>query len=104
MVITSERHLDPDIWSETPYQGTGIEDMIFITWYKEVIKWMKINPKWHHLPGPSVKEVCYASYINSYLKNSYTHPVKNTWFYHRLPGPYNRKNLEPSWYPLSFTK
>lgn len=27
-VMTGKRHLGPDIWLETPNQGTGTEDMI----------------------------------------------------------------------------
>ena len=38
MVITSEGRSSLNIWPETPNQGTGTEDMIFTTWYKEAIK------------------------------------------------------------------
>ena len=47
--------------------------MILTIWYKEAMKQTEINPQQHYPPGPSAKEACYASYINSYLKNSYAH-------------------------------
>ena len=37
MVITSEGQVDPDIYLQTPNQSTGKEDMIIITWSKEVL-------------------------------------------------------------------
>ena len=43
MLITSERRLGPDIWPETPNQGTSTEDMIIIIWYKEAMKQTDIN-------------------------------------------------------------
>ena len=70
MVITDKGRSGPDIWQETSNQGTGIEDMIFTTWYKEAIKQIEINPQHYYPPGPSVKEACYVSYISFYLKNS----------------------------------
>ena len=38
MVITNEGRSGPNIWPETPNQGTGTEDMILITWYKKAMK------------------------------------------------------------------
>lgn len=38
MVIAGNGCLGPDIWLETPNQGTGTEKMIFTTWYKEIMK------------------------------------------------------------------
>ena len=77
-MITGKGRLGPDIWLETPNQDTGTEDMILITWYKEVIKQTKINSQQYHLLGPSVKKACYVSYISSYLKNDDAHLVTNT--------------------------
>ncbi len=38
MVMTGEGHSGLDIWPKTPHQGTGTEEMILITWYKEAMK------------------------------------------------------------------
>ena len=42
-MITSKRLSSLDIWSKTSNQSTGTKDIIFITWYKKVIKQRKIN-------------------------------------------------------------
>ena len=104
IVITGKGRSDSDIWLETPNQGTSIKDMILTIWYKEVMKKTKINSQQHHLLSLSVKKACYASYISSYLKNSYTYLVTDTSFYHRLPSLYDGKNLGPYWHSLLVTK
>ena len=43
MVITSKRRSSLDIWLKTFNQGTGTEDMILKTWYKEDMKQIQIN-------------------------------------------------------------
>ena len=78
MVITGEERSSPDIWPETPNQGTGTEDMILTTWYKEAMKQTEINPQQHHLPASSAKEARYASYTSSNYKNSYAYPATDT--------------------------
>ncbi len=65
MVITSERRSGLDIWPETPDQGTGTENMIITTWYKEAIKRREINPQQQHPLSPTAKEARYASYTSS---------------------------------------
>ncbi len=65
MVMTGEGHSGPDIWPETPNQGTSTEEMILTTWYKEAIKQSGINPQQHHPLMPSAKETYYASYTSS---------------------------------------
>ena len=77
MVITGEGCSGPDIWPEIPNQGTGTEDIILTTWYKEVIKQTEINPQQHHPPALSVKKTRYASYTSSNYKNSYAHLATN---------------------------
>ena len=65
MVITGEGRSGPDIWPETPNQGTGTENMILTTWYKEAMKRREINPQQQHPPSPTAKEARYASYTSS---------------------------------------
>ena len=65
MIITGEERSCPDIWPETPNQGTGTEDMILTTWSKEAMKRREINPQQQHPPSPSPREACYASYTSS---------------------------------------
>ena len=38
IVITGKERSGLDIWPETFNLGTGIENMIFTTWYKKVMK------------------------------------------------------------------
>lgn len=45
MIITSKEHSSPDIWPETPNQGTGSKDIILTTWYNKAMKQRKINPQ-----------------------------------------------------------
>ena len=78
MMITGKGRSSSDMWPKTPNQSTGTKDIILTTWYKKAMKQTEINPQQHHLPGPSTKETCYASYTNSYLKNSYAYPVTDT--------------------------
>ena len=65
MVITGKGRSGPDIWPETPNQGTGTEDMILTTWSKEAMKQREINPQQQHPPSPSPREAHYANYISS---------------------------------------
>ncbi len=78
MVMTGEGRSGPDIWPKTPNQGTGTEEMILTTWYKEVMKQSGINPQQYHPPIPSIKEARYASYTSSNYKNSSAHPITDT--------------------------
>ena len=78
IVISGKGRSGLDIWPETPNQAIGTEDMIFTTGYEEATKRMEIHPQQHYLPGPSAKKACYASYISSYLKNSYIHLVTDS--------------------------
>lgn len=57
MMITGKGHSSLYIWLETPNQDIGTKDVIFTTWYKEVIKQVGINPKQYYLPGPSIKKI-----------------------------------------------
>ncbi len=99
-MIIGKGHLGPDIWPETSNQGTDTEEMIFIIWYKEAKKQNGINPQHYHLPISNAKEARYVSYTSSNYKNSYAHQITDTWFYHGIPGPYDRKNLWLGWHPL----
>ncbi len=38
MVITSKEDLNQDNWLETPNPSMSSKDIIFIIWYKEIIK------------------------------------------------------------------
>ncbi len=78
MVMTGNGRSGPDIWPETPNQGTNTEEMIFTTWYKEAMKRSKINPQQYYPPILSAKETCYASYRSSNHKDSYAHPITDT--------------------------
>lgn len=42
-MMTSKGYSGLDISPKTLNQGTGIEDIIYTIWYKEVIKQMEIN-------------------------------------------------------------
>lgn len=65
MVMTGEGRTGPDIWPETPNQGTGAEDMILITWSKEALKRRQSNPREQHPPRPIAKKARYISYNGS---------------------------------------
>ena len=104
MVIIGEGRSGPNIWPETPNQGIGTEDMIYTTWYKEAMKWTKINSQQHHPLAPSAKEARYVSYTSSNYKNSDAYPAINTWFYHRISDLYDGKNSGPCWYSLLVAK
>ncbi len=78
MVMTGEGYLGPDIWPETPNQGTDIEEISLTKWYKEAMKQSGMNPQQHYLPISSVKEARYASYTSSNYKNSYAHLITDT--------------------------
>ncbi len=65
MVMTGDGRSGPDIWPETPNQGTSIEEMILTTWYKEAKKQSGINLQQHHPSMPSAKEARYACYTSS---------------------------------------
>ena len=52
--------------------------MILTSLYKKAIKQTEINPKQYYIPSPSVINAYYTSYISSYLKNNYAHPVTDT--------------------------
>ncbi len=65
MPMTGAERLGPDVWPKTPNQGTGTEEIILTTWYKEVIKRSGINSQQYHLPILSAKEARYVSYTNS---------------------------------------
>ncbi len=78
MVMTGEGCSGPDIWPETPNQGTSTEEMILTIWYKEAIKQSEITPQQNNPPISSIKKTCYASYISDNYKNSYAHPITDT--------------------------
>lgn len=66
MVMIGEVRSGPDIWPETFNQGTGTEEMILTTWYKEAMKQNRMNPQQYHLIILSANKACYASYTSSY--------------------------------------
>ncbi len=75
MVMTGEGRSGLDIWPKTPNQDTSTEEMILITWYKEILKRNEINSQQHHPPIPTAKKIRYVSYTSSNYKNSYGHPI-----------------------------
>ncbi len=64
MVIIGEGRSGPDIWPETPNQGTGTENMILTTWYKEAMKRREISPMQQHPLSSTANEARYASYTS----------------------------------------
>lgn len=90
MVLTDEKHLEPDIWPKAANQAKSMEDIIRRVWATKTQYWQKAKKTHFILSFPSRKEAKNMSQLIFYHMTIML--VIDTKFNHELESSYNRKN------------